>query len=92
MQHCGGGLGATSFEEGLHARQDAEHNMKLALEDWVEKGTAPSTIIASKYADPNPASQPSMTRPLCPYPKSAKYKGSGDVNNAENFACVAGEK
>src|SRR6185312_12451096 len=42
MQHCGGGPGATSFEQGLHAQQDAEHNMQLALEDWVEKGTIPS--------------------------------------------------
>ena len=28
-----------------------------------------------------------MTRPLCPYPQSAKYKGSGDPNSAENFVC-----
>ncbi len=92
MQHCGGGPGATSFEEGLHARQDAEHNMRLALEDWVEKGAAPSKIVASKYADSNPGSQPNMTRPLCPYPQIAKYKGSGDANNEESFACVAGEQ
>ncbi|HKT23743.1 MAG TPA: tannase/feruloyl esterase family alpha/beta hydrolase, partial [Terriglobales bacterium] len=92
MQHCGGGPGATSFEEGVHARQDAEHNMRLALEDWVEKGGAPSKIIASKYPDPNPGSQPTMTRPLCPYPQIAKYKGSGDVNSAENFTCPADEK
>jgi tannase/feruloyl esterase len=92
MQHCGGGPGATSFEEGVQARQDAEHNMRLALEDWVEKDAAPSKIIASKYADSNPGSQPSMTRPLCPYPQIAKYEGSGDTDNAENFACVAGEK
>jgi feruloyl esterase len=92
MQHCGGGPGATSFEEGLHARQDAEHNMRLALEDWVEKAVAPSKIIASKYADSNPGSQPTMTRPLCPYPQMAKYKGSGDVNDAENFACAVGQK
>ena len=91
MQHCGGGPGATSFEEGLHARQDAEHNMRLALEDWVEKDAAPSKIIASKYADSDPGSQPSMTRPLCPYPQIARYKGFGDVNNGENFACVGKE-
>jgi feruloyl esterase len=92
MQHCGGGPGATSFEEGVHARQDAAHNMRLALEDWVEKGAAPSKIIASKYADSNPGGQPSMTRPLCPYPQIAKYKASGDVSDAESFECVAGEK
>jgi hypothetical protein len=28
------------------------------------------------------------TRPLCPYPKVAKYKGSGDVNRAESFTCA----
>jgi Tannase and feruloyl esterase len=90
MQHCGGGPGATSFGEGARAPQDPQHNMQLALEDWVEKGTAPSTIIATRYAA-DPASQPNITRPLCPYPQGAKYKGSGDTDKAENFTCVAGE-
>ncbi len=92
MQHCGGGPGVTSFGLGPRASRDPHHNIQLALEDWVEKGAAPSTIIASKYADTNSESQPIMTRPLCPYPQIAKYKGSGDANHAENFACVAGEK
>jgi feruloyl esterase len=33
-----------------------------------------------------------MTRPLCPYPEIAKYKGSGDSNDAANFVCVAGDE
>ena len=33
-----------------------------------------------------------MTRPLCPYPQVAKYKGSGDTNDAANFVCEAQKK
>jgi hypothetical protein len=33
-----------------------------------------------------------MTRPLCPYPQQAHYKGSGDPNRYENFACVTAKK
>jgi hypothetical protein len=29
------------------------------------------------------------TRPLCPYPQVAKYKGSGSIDEAQNFACSA---
>jgi feruloyl esterase len=77
MQHCGGGPGADSFDDGIDS----------ALEQWVEKGAAPSTIIASKFAgDEHHAT---MTRPLCAYPQSAKYKGSGDTNDAANFVCEA---
>jgi hypothetical protein len=50
----------------------------------VEKGAAPSTIIASKYDDQHHAK---MTRPLCAYPQAAKYTGSGDTNDAANFVC-----
>jgi len=30
-----------------------------------------------------------MTRPLCPYPQAAVYRGSGSTNDAANFACKA---
>jgi feruloyl esterase len=33
-----------------------------------------------------------MTRPLCPYPQMAKYKGEGNTNDAGNFVCVADSK
>jgi feruloyl esterase len=91
MQHCGGGPGASSFgqsEAGLMASQDPGHNIYLALETWVEKGTAPDRIIATKYAGQGPSVEVKMTRPLCPYPEEAEYKGSGDSNTADNFACV----
>jgi len=83
MQHCGGGPGADSFDE---LGDDATHSTQTALEQWVEKGTAPSTIIASKFEGQD-HSHAKMTRPLCAYPQAAKYKGSGDTNDAANFAC-----
>ena len=65
---------------------DPQHSVDASLEQWVEKGTAPSTIIASKFEGQDRA-HAKMTRPLCPYPQAAKYKGSGDPNDAANFEC-----
>jgi feruloyl esterase len=62
--------------------------MYLALEQWVEKGAPPSTVIATKQAGEGAAAV-KMTRPLCAYPQVAKYKGSGDTNDAANFVCGA---
>jgi hypothetical protein len=90
VQHCGGGPGPDSFGAGGAGSKDPQHNMALALEQWVEKGTAPSAIIATKYADGDPAKGAKMTRPLCPYPQIAKYKGQGDPNDAGNFVCASG--
>jgi feruloyl esterase len=51
---------------------------------------APDTIITTKFVnDTPPAVQ--MTRPLCVFPKVAKYNGSGSTNIAANFTCVADE-
>ena len=86
MQHCGGGPGPENFGEALDATSsDPQHNIRITLENWVEKGTAPSSFIVSKAAS---ATSPEITRPLCPYPQSAKYKGTGDPNRAENFTCA----
>jgi feruloyl esterase len=52
------------------------------LERWREQGTTPAQIPAS-----NPTS--GLARPLCPFPQYAKYKGSGDLKNADNWACAA---
>ena len=48
---------------------------------------APDQIIATGFVDGNPAKGVAMTRPLCPYPKEAHYKGAGDTNVAANFVC-----
>ena len=50
------------------------------ISGWVEKGKAPDRIVASR---------PGRTRPLCPYPQIAKYKGSGSTDDAANFICAA---
>ena len=94
MQHCGGGPGPNSFGQGAdYPPFDSEHNIYTALEQGVEKGQAPAKITATKYLnDSDPTKGIKMTRPLCPYPQVAKYKGSGDVNDAANFVCVVGMK
>jgi len=90
MQHCFGGPGADSFgEPGTTVPKDPGHDMQLALEEWVEKGVAPGALIATKHVnDEDPAKGVKMTRPLCPFPQAAKYKGAGDPNQASGFECV----
>jgi feruloyl esterase len=89
MAHCGGGNGPNSFGNGA-SRSTAgnpDRDIFTALERWVERGEAPSRIIGSGTAADDPKKP--LTRPLCPYPQVAQYSGSGDVNDASNFACVA---
>ena len=97
MQHCFEGPGPDNFGQSPMWNPDPHDNVRTALELWVEKGTAPGAIIASKMsADPSEAgdaqSKPLMTRPLCPFPQVAQYKGSGDSNAAESFVCAAEKK
>ena len=87
MQHCGGGPGANSFGQFAPAG-DADHDLNHALERWVEKGIAPDRLIATKFVDDKPEKGMAMTRPLCPYPQKATYKGTGDTNDAANFECT----
>ena len=78
MYHCSGGPGPNTFDA------------LTPLVTWVETGVAPETIVATKFVnDTPPAVQ--MTRPLCVFPKVAKYKGSGSTSIAANFTCVADE-
>ena len=88
MQHCGGGPGATSFGQDGYKPDDPHQNMRLALEAWVEKKSPPSSIQAARVQPDDPEHRATMTRPLCTYPSFAKYKGSGDTNDAANFVCV----
>jgi feruloyl esterase len=72
MNHCGGGNGPNTFDT------------LTPLTRWVENGTAPTQIIASHST----AGVVDRTRPLCPYPQVAKYKGSGSIADAANFTCA----
>jgi hypothetical protein len=89
MQHCGGGPGPNVFaESGDSGRTDAAHDIYATLVQWVENGAAPASVIATKYVDDDPAKGVKMTRPLCPYPQVAKYKGLGNTGDAANFSCA----
>ena len=88
MQHCGGGPGPSAFGQATVAQGDPQHDIDAALERWVEKGVAPEEIIATKYKGTNAASGVLRTRPLCPYPQVAHWKGTGSTDDAANFECV----
>ena len=91
MQHCGDGPGPCSFGADPEPDLDPEHSLFRSLEQWVEHDVAPQKIVASRYVSPeNPARGTIMSRPLCPYPEFARYKGSGDIHEASNFVCVDG--
>jgi len=90
MYHCGGGPGPNVFDD------------LSALEAWVERGIAPEEMVAYKTAGQNdfaPNRGPTenrlpedvmvlRSRPLCAYPKVARYVGRGSIDAAENFECV----
>ena len=71
MGHCGGGEGPNTFD------------MVAALEQWVEHGKAPDQILASHATN----GVVDRTRPLCPHPQIATYKGTGSIDEAANFTC-----
>jgi feruloyl esterase len=84
MNHCSGGPATDQFD------------MLTPLVNWVEKGQAPEAVAASARGSGNAGGvnadlpsgwSASRTRPLCPYPKVARYKGSGSVEDAANFSC-----
>ncbi len=58
-------------------------DMLSVIDRWVETGKAPEIITAKSSPQQKPAS-----RPLCPYPQYARYKGSGDANDAASFVCT----
>jgi feruloyl esterase len=86
MGHCAGGAGPNNFGNRAGAKKDPEHDVFVALEQWVEKGVAPEKMIGTGTVVGDPAKP--LTRPLCPYPHVARYMGTGEPNNAESFACV----
>jgi len=89
MQHCGGGAGPNSFGRSGATPGDRMHDIDTALEAWVEQNLAPDQIIASKYkGTPGQGGEVVRTRPLCPYPQVANYKGTGSTDDATNFICT----
>ena len=72
MFHCAGGYGPDQFD---------------ALDtvvNWVEAGTAPIDIKATQAE----GTRVVRTRPLCPYPRVARYQGKGSEDDAASFRCM----
>lgn len=67
--------------------EDKEHDALLALMAWVEEGRVPEYVIGTKYVNDTQHDKVSRQRPLCMYPKQAKYTGKGDANDAKNWKC-----
>ncbi|QIR13442.1 tannase/feruloyl esterase family alpha/beta hydrolase [Shewanella aestuarii] len=80
MNHCGNGTATDQFD------------MLDKLVDWVEQGVQPQSVVAAVRADntelPSDWSV-TRTRPLCPFPQIATYSGSGNIEEAASFNCVA---
>ena len=84
MLHCSGGPAADQFD------------MLTPLVNWVEKGQAADAVVATARGAGNPggvnADVPpdwaaDRTRPLCAYPKVARYNGTGSLDKAASFSC-----
>ena len=74
--HCAGGDGPNPI------------GLLDAVVDWVEKGIAPNTVQASRRRPDGTM----ITRPLYPYPTTAKWTGNGNTDDAANFVCVDGKQ
>lgn len=86
MLHCFGGPGPNSFGQFAAGKGDPDSKIGAALQRWVEQGTAPERIIATKR---KPNGDVLRTRPLCAFPNVAHYRGTGSTDDAANFDCVA---
>lgn len=75
--HCGIGEGP-----GI---RDAGYDPLMALERWVEHTEAPASLLMTKT---DSAGKVLWTRPACPYPQRAVYKGRGDRSDASSFRCT----
>jgi feruloyl esterase len=73
VTHCSGGVGPDQVDA------------VTAVIDWVETNRAPDSLLASKVSD----GEVVRTRPLCPYPQVARYRGQGSIDDAASFRCVA---
>jgi feruloyl esterase len=69
--HCGGGGPSPT-------------GLLDAVIDWVEEGEAPDLLMAAQSQRGGGVMR---TRPLCPFPQVARYRGRGSTDEAESFVC-----
>jgi feruloyl esterase len=72
MAHCRGGDAPDTFDT------------QAAIEAWVERGVAPTRIVATQRT----SGKTRRTRPLCPYPQVATYRGAGSPDDEASFVCA----
>jgi feruloyl esterase len=77
MDHCGGGEGASAYDT------------LGTIDAWVSGGAAPERIVATRggVAMPGAPALPPLSRPLCPFPRIATYRGTGSKDDAASFSC-----
>jgi len=85
MEHCVGGDTTDRFggAGGDGVSTDPDHDMLSALTTWVEGAPAPERFEAARIQD----GRVSRTRPLCAWPRVARYNGTGDTDAAASFTC-----
>jgi feruloyl esterase len=79
--HCGGGFGVNQFE---HEGERRGASFTDYLQAWVEEGVPPEQVSGLRVEQDRVV----WTRPICLYPRVARYTGRGDSNDAANFTCV----
>lgn len=102
MQHCWGTAVdapwdiAGAFQAGVMGAgtwsvpgfEDAGHDALLALVDWVEKGRAVESVVATTWrSSQDPTSGVRRQRPVCKWPRTAVWDGQGDVDEAGSWRC-----
>lgn len=88
--HCSGGDGASVIGQGSATSNslDPQQNILMALVQWVEKGKAPETITGTHWVNNTQSLGVDFQRAHCKYPKTNKYKGTGNVKLPESWQCV----
>jgi feruloyl esterase len=94
MGHCSGGIGQWAIgQPGVDLPtgpefNDTQHNVLLALVDWVENDKAPASIIGTKFVnDTLQGGVVQSQRTHCVYPNASRWDGVGDVKRAESWRC-----
>jgi feruloyl esterase len=84
--HCGGGVGPSPTA----LLPNGNTQLFDDLVNWVEKGIPPSSAGPSSNGGilaTGGTGNPSRTRPICPWPTTGIYNGSGNSDQASNFRC-----
>jgi hypothetical protein len=79
MSHCGYAQGP-----GAEVRQNGGFDTLSVIEKWVEEDVPPESILMTKF---DKGRETEWARPVCAYPRMARYSGSGDWHDAANWLC-----